>query len=447
MQTAGIVLDLYDNPHDLKAIFTSVDVIPDSVKVAHRLSSDELDKLPDDVFALVLLNDGDRLRKFACVDEGNTLLNLGYFFLHGHKLPEEAQKTAAANLKVACGWYGLEVPEELEKIALGLGTMMTAAMLPSMAKGTGSQISSNLAATRAAGGTVITPHEQRAVGSMLKGAEVSGTSLATNQDPGDLSSVGARGKPGSSNTSVAKTASVMNPYVDVSSLEAPVKLAAAAHDHTAYRGAYPLDSYDQVQRAGQYFDANYREMPPEMRHEYAVNFVKRASALGIPVSDEAAAYGSTTFGSLEQIKIAADTRRPHLSEKQAAVLDELVAHRAEFGPDAYCNALEEFDKLAGIDWRYDQSVMDPYISTYGLQKTAADEGDSWTNGNDYVTKKQIENYAVTAAATLKSDYGEDFMKEFKKDPWGIFSSLPVDQRRRLARAAGDNNATGLYDVA
>jgi hypothetical protein len=433
MQTAGIVLDIYDNPRDLKTIFPSVDVIPDSVKIAHSLSSDELAQLPDDVFALVLLNDGDRLRKFACVDEGNTMLNVGYFFLHGHKLPEEAQKVAAANLSVACGWYGLEVPEELEKIALGLGTVMNAAMIPGIVKGTGGQIRDNLAATRAAGGTVMPPHQQHAMSAMMKGAEVSGTSLAPNQDPGDLSQAGARGKPGSSNT-------------NVTNLEPTVKTAAASYGHSAYQGSYPLDSYTQVEHASRYFDDNMKSMPPEMRHEFASNLVKRASALGIEVSDVAVTYGSETFAPSEQIKVAMDTRRPHLSGEQQVLLDDLYDRRAALGPSGFCSALSDFDKVAKLEWRYDHSVMDPYASTYGVQKTAADQNDSWIEGNDYITKKQLENYAVTGFHTLKHDYGDDFAKEFKKDAWGIFSSLPVDQKRRIARAAGDNSATGMYDV-
>lgn len=445
METAGIVLDLYDNPRDLKAIFPSVDVIPDSVKVAHHLSSDELAALPDDAFALVLLDDGERLRKFACVDEGNTVLNLAYFFRNGHKLPDEAQKVAAANLQVACGWYGIEVPEDLEKIALGMGTVVNAAMLPSIVKGTGGQMRDNLSATRQAGNVVMTPQQQHAIGSMRKSAEVSGTSLAPNQDAGDLSNAGARGKPGSSNTSLAKV-SGMNPYVDVTRKAPTVKTAAAPYEHTAYQGMYPLDSYTQIKEAAAYFDQYVGEMPPEMRHEYAVNLVKRASAVGIEVSDKAASYGSDTFASTAQLKIALDTRRPHLNEKQAAVLDKLYEHRAELGPEKFCETLAEFDKIAQIEWRYDRSVMDPYASTYGLQKMASDEGNSWVSGNDYVTKKEIENYGVTAAQTLRDDYGADFAKEFQKDPWGIFSSLPVDQKRRIARAAGDNSATGMHDV-
>lgn len=436
-------MDLYDNPSDLKAIFPSIDVIPDSVKIAHQLSSEEREALPDDVYALVLVDGQDSVRKFACVDEGNTVLNVAYFFKHAHKLPAPAQKTAAANLAVACGWYGLEVPEELEKVALGLSTVMNAAMLPSVLKGTGNQIRDNLAATGAAGGRIMAPHEQHAIGAMMKGAEVSGTATMPSQGPGNLANSGKR-QIGGSNTSAMKCAFI-SPYVDVTGME-PVSYAQPAHnEHTAYRGMYPLDSYAQVKTASQYFDDNRKQMPHDMRHEFAVNLVKRASALGISVSDECRTYGSTTFAPEEQLRIALDTRRPFVTEKQAAVLDHMLEHRFAEGPDSYCEALSQFDKLAQITWRYDSAVMDPYLSTYGV-KEAADDNDSWCEGNDYITKKQLENYAVTGFHTLKSNYGEDFAKEYKKDPWGIFSSLPSDQKKRIARAASDNGPTGLYDV-
>lgn len=103
MQTAGLILDIYDNPQDLKSIYCSLDVIPEVVKIAQVLSSTELDELPDGSFALVLMNGDDRLRKYACVDAGGTQVNVGYFLLHRHKLPVEAQKVAAANLVTACG--------------------------------------------------------------------------------------------------------------------------------------------------------------------------------------------------------------------------------------------------------------------------------------------------------------------------------------------------------
>jgi len=484
MHTAGLVLDLYDNPRDFKSIFPSLDVVPDMVKTAEWLTPTMLEALPDDAFALVMLGESNQapLRKYACIDAGNVAMSMATFFLNGHKLPAEAQKVAALNLVKAAGWYGIEVPEELEKVALGVGTVMTALTAPSLLKGTAGQMSGNLAATRAAGGQVLTPRDQSSLGGYMKRADVSGTSLMPNQDAGDLSDSGARGKPGSSNTSAIKSAEVghlvdhhrgevpgelettrgaageqyerapqapalsLKPHIGVLNKEPPKMLKQKEASNYAYGNAYPLDSYAQVQAAVQYFDSNFGAMEPEMRHTFAVNMVKRASAMGIPFSKTAADYGSTTFAPDEHIRIALDTRRPFLKEAQVAVLDTLYERRAELGPDQFCDVLSEFDKVAEIDYRYDSAVVDPAASTFGVQKTAADEGDSWISGNDYVTKRQIENYSVTAGITLADDYGADFKKEFMKDPWGIFNSLPLEQKRRMARAASDNGATGLHDV-
>ena len=480
--TAGLVLDLYDAPQDLRTIFPSMDVVPEMVKSAQVLSSEMRDALPDDVFALVLMNGEGRLRKYACVDEGNTTLSIAYFIKHGHKLPDAAQKTAAMNLITACQWYGMDIPPQLEKIALSVNKALTLATAPAQVKGAVGSMKGNLAATKAVGNSVITPRDQHSFGQMLKSAEVSGTSLAPNQDDGDLTTAGARGKPGSSNTSAMKSAAAghlveghrgdvaaelettrgaageqyesapqaapltMKPHVGVTNKEPPKKITEKEAQHYAYRNVFPLDNYSQVVAASQYFDKNAGVMDPEMRRVFAVNMVPRASAMGIPFSKLAADCSSSTFAPEEQMKIALDTRRPFLLEKQAAALDTLYSHRAELGPDLYRESLAEFDKLAEIDWRYDSAVVDPFAATFGIQKTAEDEGDSWISGNDYVTRRQIANYSVTAGITLADDYGPDFKREFMKDPWGIFQSLPLDQKKRMARAASDNGATGLHDV-
>ena len=116
--TSGLVLDVYDdfNGAVLTGLFPSREDLPVMVKSAHVISAEERKQLPDDAFALVLLNNGETLRKYACIDEGNTHLSVLYFLENAHKLPEEAQKVAAANLQVACGWYGLEC-EALTKVA------------------------------------------------------------------------------------------------------------------------------------------------------------------------------------------------------------------------------------------------------------------------------------------------------------------------------------------
>ena len=158
---SGLVLDVYDDGEGevLKSIFPTQESIPDLVKEAHYLQPEERDELSNDVFALELVDGDVTLRKFACVDAGNTALSVEYFLRTRHKLPEEAQKTAAANLITACGWYGIEPPEVLEKVAISpLGALSAAMILP----GAAGEAKRNLQATKGTGGQVLTPEQIKA---------------------------------------------------------------------------------------------------------------------------------------------------------------------------------------------------------------------------------------------------------------------------------------------
>ena len=153
---SGLVLDVYDDPDGevLREVFPTHEDIPDLIKEARRITSEEREQLPDDVFSLVLIDEEASLRKYACTDPGNTALSVEYFMKTAHRLPAEAQKTAAQNLVTACGWYGLDPPEELQKVALGLNAALTVMSLPSLAKGTGQQIKQNKARANAAGSRI-----------------------------------------------------------------------------------------------------------------------------------------------------------------------------------------------------------------------------------------------------------------------------------------------------
>lgn len=160
----GMVLDLRDDVtgEQLRKLYPTMGDIPDLVKQAHVLSDAEAERLPDSVFALVSYETEQPIRKYACIDAGNTILSIDYFLENRGKLPESLQKTAAANLIKACGWYHLEPPEELQKIAiiggvLGLGgkavgaafrNPMTALNVGMTAHSTSSGIKSGLSTVR-----------------------------------------------------------------------------------------------------------------------------------------------------------------------------------------------------------------------------------------------------------------------------------------------------------
>ena len=457
MNLSGLVLDVYDDQGGsvLKSIYPSQEALPGMVKAAHVLTADERSVLPDDVFALVLTDDsGNSLRKFACVDEGNTALNVGYFLHNRHKLPEEAQKVAAANLLQACEWYELQPPEELAKVALGLNTVLGVMSAKSVAADTKQQIHENLGSCQP--GIVNTRMFE-------KKGEVSGTPIAPNQE--DLSP--AKGKAVVKKTAAAghlvqgkekhpkseksapleENAAVpgvqpaahqqkqLTPHVNVQGAEPPSETKLKVSMVTALPGRYPLDSYQQVKVAAAYFEENHMHFTPVERHVYCANLAKRASVLGIPISETAQKYGSTGYAPEDEIEYALDLRRSIVADGYRDLLNKLSSVRESIEPDVFCLALGELDKTAGIAHHYDREIFDPYFSTFGSEKMA-----EYTEniGNDYVNEDMLKQLAQSARAFLAKRFGEDMAGEFQKDPVGIFKSLPMEQKKIIMRLSADS---------
>jgi hypothetical protein len=454
LKTSGLVLDVHDDigGEVLRSFFPTQESIPEVIKEAHALTPKERELLPDDDYALVLIDGDQKFRKFACIDEGNTQLNVLYFAANAHKLPEEAQKVAASNLVTACGWYGIKVPEEIEKIALGLDTVakgLSLASIPSTVKGVHTQMKQNMSGIRAheaMGQTVVSPNE-------MKMAEVAGTSLQPSQPPSSLTvkksltpvlkSAAAAVAPDDNEKIMHKEqpeslpqAKAMKPHIDVSNKEPTVVLHDKKASRYALENRYPLDNYEQVKMASSYFDEYGRRMSPENRHTYCVNLVKRASELNIQVSDIIQRYGSEDYAPDEEIKAAFDARRNILvDDVEKLVLMELEEKRAMIDPDLFCMTLEEFDKVAGLSYHYDSYIPDPYYSTYGV-KVAEDY--SFVNGNDMITEMDLIRFGKTSHKSIVTSFGDDFANEFRKDPVGIFKSLPLSQKKMIMHMANDN---------
>lgn len=231
---------------------------------------------------------------------------------------------------------------------------------------------------------------------------------------------------------------VLQPHVDVRGFEPPKKMQEKKASRYALRGRYPLDSYAQVKTASEYFDEFGNRMPPADRREYCTNLVKRASELGLKVSDEAKKYGSDTYAPFEEIKVALDARRSLLQPgKLTNALDKLAFLRDQLDPEMFCLTLEEFDKTAGLEFCYDRDVPDPYYSTYGFEKVATF---SEVIGNIHVTEADLEYLAMKRLPLVKGTFSEDMAEEFRKDPVGIFKSLPLAQRRLLANMAREQHS-------
>lgn len=261
--------------------------------------------------------------------------------------------------------------------------------------------------------------------------------------------------PGNSGTQMDRLpqAHVLAPHVHTTS-EPTTRRTEKKASLYALPGKYPLDSYAQVKAASGYFDEFWKHFSPADRHEFAVQLCKQATTLSIPVSDMARKYGSQQFAPEGELKVAFAARRQLITDpKIAQVLDsiEQVAgwvgqdgEKLAFGnapvtPEFLVEVLSQFDKLAGLDHHYDSYVPDPYFSVYGRGKTAAF---SETIGNQTVTDYDLEHLGHVGLDVIPTVFSEDLWKEFKKDPVGVYKSLPVPERKIIANMARQHQLSG-----
>jgi hypothetical protein len=482
MQTSGLILDVYDDFDGavLRQVYPTPDAIPQTVKEAQVLSPEERRTLPDDVFALVLLNNGESLRKYACIDAGGTTLAVEYFLKTAYKLPVEAQRVAAGNLITACGWYDIEVPEKLAGIA---GTALSALTAIPTVTGTAKSIKGNMAqvhAGEAAGMGVVSPMT-------AKYGEVSGTDLAPNQGPANpaitapkavINKTATLGRlvrsqhshhageqsvepdvvhpPTHKQKGKLPQAGHLHPTVDVTNAAPPVRMREKKASIFAIPSEekYPLDSYEQVKTADAWFGQYANHLTPEKRREFATNFMKRAHELDVRTNNEdLQRYGSNTFASEAEIKAAFDMRRLEIAHNDQALellgaVEKVARTRIwkdadsviQLAPEQICSLVEEFDKVAAINYHYD-TIPDPYYTVFGLEKNAAgvkeNDDPAWSGqiANDYVTSEDLHRLARIGALSVKTTFGSDFQEEFLKDPVGMYQSLPRTQKKMLMRMA------------
>ena len=102
------VFDFYDDRGViLQNEIPDADTLPEFVKTASMMGPEDSPQL----YALVMLDDGKILKKYATADRGNTWLSTLYFFHTKDNLPLEAQKVAAANLVEACEAFDIDAPD------------------------------------------------------------------------------------------------------------------------------------------------------------------------------------------------------------------------------------------------------------------------------------------------------------------------------------------------
>lgn len=441
MHLTGVILDIYDDP---KAVVLLDKLagreLPKELGDSELLEPEKLASMPDRLFALVATNAGDVVRKYAMHDPAHTTTSIMYFLSQHELLPAHAQKTAAANLVQACGWYGLEVPAQLEKLALDpLGGVLGALDAKSRVEQSVEHHRATMDGFRQAQAGA-TSDMQSSKHADLTGTEMMPMMGAVSTYPDPKNTARGASSSGQSKRAVWEHAGDLTNHRPVKKVAAaqPTRFAMPSQQR------YPLDGYEDVKTACAYFDLHMEEFKLEDRREFAVHLGQRLEELALPLTENVAKYAGLEYGPNIDIELLARVRNFEGLD-HADAYSVLVEKKASIEPHIMLEMIHDLDVLSGAAQKYDAPLgfRDPFQAVYG--KVAGVEpakSFGWNLGNDYVNDMMLADLATRRYAALDHAFGKEMRLSFQKDPVGVFQSMSDPQKIVIARLASDESMVG-----
>lgn len=467
---SSYVFDTYDDTDGqvLKSIIPDPSIIPPFIKSASRLTSDQIDKTPDDNFALIFFDGVNKFKKYATIDKGNTTLSVLYLLKQAYLLPPDAVKTAARNLIGALETYGLPIPTDLEKAAktgtspvsgksqtpYAKGAKVQQVQYPEILEtpkeshdnpqlGKADAAWDNVKERTNMEGSPGTNYLETPIMSQKEKFKTAGQTFNYSTDYSTRTQQASPQGLFDNSAQIKQQSWRESPYFDISGWDPSMAIEAerVLPERTLLEGSYPIDGYDQVKTASQYFDSNWKDLPPRDRHKYCVKLAARMSELNMEIPDAVQRYGSTTYAA--DVDSYIESRKPYIFEEAYDSLNMLLEKRAQVSPGVFAEALAEFDKLNDLNWEWDGKIPDPWYSTFGpsLEKIAESNW-RYDSTGCRCTEDDLDNLARNGFHLLTKNFGHDFAKEFSKNPKTIFESLPAPNKLILARLASDRHYGG-----
>ncbi len=465
---SGYVFDSYDDADGqvLRSLIENPSDLPQIVKTASRLTPAQIESLPDDQFAVILFDGTEKMKKFATVDQGNTLLSAMYLLKQAHLLPPDVVKTAARNLIGAFEYHGMTVPEELAKTAATGTSPVSGKTQTPYARGAKVQklqYPEILEEPKESHDNPALGHTEGAWDDVKERVNVEGTPGTNFMETPAFShkekvktaseaniqhwDTGRKSQGWDHSALFAQSPSVRQqswretPYFDISGWDPSMATSEIRPDpeRTLLDGAVSIDGYDQVKTASALFNEDWHKLPPRERHNYCVKLASRMTELHMPIPEDVQRYGSTTYAA--DVDSFVEARRHYVHEDAHPTLDMLLEKRAHVSPGVFACALEEFDRQNDLNWHWDGKITDPYFSTFGpSMEKLAEANWRYSEGGTRIGEDELEALARNGYARLRDTFGESFASEFRKHPKTVFESLPAPNKLILARLAMDHHS-------
>ena len=384
------VLDVYDDPNGeiLKQVHPTLANVPDLIKSAEYVP--EMEGVPDREFALVRHQGGGRkLRKFACVDPGNTALSVTYFLYTHPTLPSDERQKVAAALSRECRRHKLGVPEFLEKLALVEEVAeKKAPPVPEVER----------PSTR----------EEKWLGAFLAEAE-EGSDKERGWHKEEV------GPPGQQDADQGSS-----------------RVRRLLGSGLPGEGRYPIggetveELTDRAKLASAYFDEWESQFHPRERHTFCSRLLPELKAVGLPLSETLLKYASSERG--PNFLLLAHSRRLFLKEEERPVLEAVIEKVAGMAPEEAAETLCLFDGAMGLQHLWGR-VPDPWQTVFHLEKAAAPV---FQIGDKTLTAEDLNDLAQKGKDELSGVFDSDFVDRFVQEPVAAFQALPEPTKRVIA---------------
>ena len=230
--------------------------------------------------------------------------------------------------------------------------------------------------------------------------------------------------------------------VSVSGSELKPVIKEASERIYALGNKYPIDNLKDLNTAQEFFQENHKRMKPSHRREFAVKVASVSKVASVEPTNAIKNYSGDDYS--PSLDGHLGSRYHHLTEISASEdyknsLVKLARERNEMNPVQFAQKLEEFDLKSGLDKFWDNSLSDAWYSTFNIEKVGmgfTEAKASFKVGEFHVTEDELKLLSQDAQK-IRSMFGEKFSNEFVKNPVEIFQSMPLPQKKVIAKMAID----------
>ena len=393
MNVKDLVLDAYDMMNAGlidRASLEKAAMLLSEIVMGDEDMSRQLDR---DFGIILMLNNGDKIRKFPLNSKANTIFSMNAYVTNRKKLPVEARNIIANRLKAACNRYDVELRSEVEqdldetrKTVSGNYYALTDAVM-----GVFDAINDSEEIDESAGNSAL---ETSAIGHKPDGSE--GPIKTASKTLWGITETGSS-----------------QPY-----------------------HKYPMKNSEQVKRLINEFPDMAPRMLAKNAFDLASNIVKRASELkiDIPTDSDVWSYHEPSLSPLfkfavaDRIKYLQDKAKPEEISDGTGDYMGLLQKSAEYSPKQVATILEGLDKSYHLQHRYGAEFHDPLTSTLTIYKKAENYDVAGTNVDITKLRKSLDDHE----STWKEYFDEKLISELRSDTDTVFKSLPIPSRQLIA---------------